>query len=224
MSVKAMSLVWDMPCPSTINGLEFKPGHKFVLLAYADHADHHGKNIYPAVVTVAKKTGYDERTVQRLTHDLEKMLVLLHDGQGPRGTNRFYLPFSARGDKLSPLTNCQGDKSEKSLGDIPSGDIPSGDNLSPELKELNLNNLIKSNNMIPFWDDIKNKLKGVFPKAKFETWISDTEPMGYQDDILVIAVRNSYARDWMIKNVKNQAQTFSGCYIEFAIATEAELG
>src|SRR5690606_33018261 len=147
MSVKAMSLVWDMPCPATINEIEFKPGHKYVLLAYADHADHHGKNIYPAIATIAKKTGYEERSIQRLTHELEQMTVLVSDGTGPRGTNRFYIPFSGGGDKISPLTKFHGDKTSKSLGDIPSGDIPSGDKISPEFKELNLTNLTITTDM-----------------------------------------------------------------------------
>src|SRR5688572_20995842 len=98
MSVKAMGLVWDMDCPAKINGLDFKPGHKYTLIAYADHADHNGKNIYPSVKTIARKMGYDERSVQRLTHELESMGVLVTDGQGPRGTNRWYIPFSPGGD------------------------------------------------------------------------------------------------------------------------------
>ena len=44
MSVKAMSWVWDQDIPRE---------QKFVLLAYADHADHDGGNIYPAVDTIA---------------------------------------------------------------------------------------------------------------------------------------------------------------------------
>lgn len=76
MSIKAMSLVWEFPCPSMVDEFEFKPGHKYVLIAYADHADHHGRNIYPAVSTIAKKTGYDERSVQRLTKELNGMGLL----------------------------------------------------------------------------------------------------------------------------------------------------
>ena len=222
MSVKAMSLVWEMPCPATINGLEFKPGHKYILVAYADHADHHGRNIYPAIATIAKKTGYEVRSVQRLTHELGQMKVLVPDGAGPRGTNRFYIPFSEGGDKISPLTNCQGDKSQKSLGDIPSGDIPSGDKMSPEFKELNLENLTITNNMGVIWGDIKAELQKDMGKAKFETWVRDTEPLGYAGHVLVISARNAYARDWLIQNVKQQAQEISGVFLEFVVAAETE--
>ena len=220
MSVKAMSLVWDMPCPDTINEMEFKPGHKYVLVAYADHADHHGKNIYPSIATIARKTGYEERSVQRLTHELEQMQVLVPDGTGPRGTNRFYLPFSKEGDKISPLTKFQGDKNQKSLGDIPSGDIPSGDKISPEFKERNLNNLIISTDMVLFWDQTKTKIQKDMAKAKFETWVKDTEPLGYDGDTLVIIARNTYARDWLLKNVKQMAQEITGVFIDFVIVME----
>jgi len=223
MSVKAISLVWDMPCPTTMNELEFKSGHKFVLVAYADHADHHGKNIYPSIATIAKKTGYDERSVQRLTHELEQMLVLMQDGQGPRGTNRFYIPFSAGGDKISPPTKYQGDKSSKSLGDIPSGDIPSGDKMSPELKERNLKNLTVIKDMDSFWGDIKRKLQAVVKKAAFDTWVKYTEPLGYDGEVLVVVAPNAYARDWLLKHVRQAAQEVSGVYIDFVVAVETDV-
>src|SRR5512138_2854074 len=135
MSVKAMSLVWDFKCPQIIGGIQYRPSHKFTLLAYADHADHQGKNMWPSVPTIARKTGYEERSVQRLTNDLEAMGLLIEHGQGPRGTNKWALPFTERGDSLSPRPLVTGDIDAKSLGDSASGDIPSGDPESPELKE-----------------------------------------------------------------------------------------
>ena len=174
MSVKAQALVWELECPKEVNGVNFKPSHKFVLIAYADHADHNGKNIYPAVATIAKKTGLDDRTVQRLTRDLNTCGLLVDDGMGPRGTNRWSLPYSAGGDKLTPLTNCQGDKNQESLGDIPSGDIPSGDKLTPELNKPEPKDLINKDKYISIlqkyalfvfgndfmgWNNLKKKLE-----------------------------------------------------------------
>lgn len=223
MSVKAMSLVWELPCPSHINEIEFKPGHKYVLIAYADHADHNGKNIYPAVETIAKKTGYEARSVQRLTRELEEMGLLVSDGSGPRGTNRFFVPFSRGGDKISPLTNRQGDKSEKSLGDIPSGDIPSGDNLSPELNNLNPQKLSISNTIKSIWGDTKAKLKTSMAKAQFETWLEDTETIGIaQDRIMVVLCRNSVARDWLLKNAQEQANEACGYFVYFVTESQLE--
>lgn len=222
MSVKAMSLVWELPCPSTMNKIDFKPGHKFVLIAYADHADHAGRNIYPAVETIAKKTGYDERSVQRLTRELEDMKLLVSDGSGPRGTNRFFIPFSAGGDKISPLTNCQGDKSAKSLGDIPSGDIPSGDILSPEFNKLNRENLINNISIKNLWDDTKNKLKAEMPKAQFETWLADAETIGMVDRYLVVVTRNAYAKDWLARSVQEQVNQASGFFVWFVSQADVD--
>ena len=187
MSVKAMGLVWDMECPAKINNLGFKPGHKYTLIAYADHADHNGKNIYPSVKTIARKTGYEERSVQRLTHELEIMGVLVEDGQGPRGTNRWYIPFSETGDKISPLTKFQGDKNSDSLGDTASGDIPSGDNLTPELNEPEpyIFNMLESNlSSYDWWEKFKAKISGATLKLENQVVIiSDLgETAGYLED------------------------------------------
>ncbi len=63
MSVKIMGMVWDADIPRAL---------KFVLLAYADHADHDGGNVYPSYDLIARKTGYDRRQVIRITAILEK--------------------------------------------------------------------------------------------------------------------------------------------------------
>ncbi len=201
MSVKAMSLVWDFPCPMTVNGVEFKPSHKFCLLAYADHADHNGKNIFPAVGTVAKKTGLDERTVQRLTADMSDMCLLLDDGKGPRGTNRWSLPYSAGGDKLSPPSNCRGDKNAESLGDIPSGDISSGDKLSPELKEPKPTNTYSTDETVTAailegWNQMLETLEGQMSKKHFLN-LKPSEVVHFGDGVLQVMVENDALQEWL---------------------------
>lgn len=210
MSVKAMSLVWDMPCPDTVNGGEFKPSHKFCLLAYADHADHNGKNIFPAVGTVAKKTGLDERTVQRLTADMVNMCILLDDGKGPRGTNRWSLPYSAGGDKLSPPTNCRGDKNAESLGDIPSGDIPSGDNLSPELKEPEPKNTYSPDeNVTAFilegWKELLETLETQMSKPHFAN-LKSCAPIHFEDGVLTVMTKTPELQEWMESRLKSTVE------------------
>jgi hypothetical protein len=223
MSVKAMSLVWDVQCPSKINDFDFKPGHKYVLIAYADHADQQGRNIYPAVLTIAGKTGYEERSVQRLTRELVEMGLLVEDGTGPRGTNRWLIPFSAGGDKIAPLTNYQGDISSKSLGDIPSGDIPSGDILTPELKKQNLINISLYNKRDSVWGDIKAALEQEFPKAQFQTWIDPAVAVDFDGRLLTIGARNNYAMEWLEDKVKDRAQSISGYYVEFVVHAVMEM-
>lgn len=80
MSVKIMGMVWDSDLPRN---------EKYVLLAYADHADHDGRNIYPSVPRMAWKTGYDDRAVQRITKKLINKGILARDGEGPNGTNLY---------------------------------------------------------------------------------------------------------------------------------------
>ncbi len=79
MSVKIMGAVWDAPLPTT---------QKFVLLALADHADHEGGNIFPAVATIARKCNLTERGVQKAIRALVKagLLILERQGNG-RKTN-----------------------------------------------------------------------------------------------------------------------------------------
>lgn len=104
MSVKCMGAVWDLDLPRN---------EKFVLLAYTDHADHDGTNIYPSVGLISRKTGYDKRSVQRITRDLVNRGLLISDGSGPRGTNKYYFPIDVLdeypeyvgGVKMSPPTD-----------------------------------------------------------------------------------------------------------------------
>jgi hypothetical protein len=218
MSVKVMGLVWDIACPSKVNGMDFKPGHKYVLLAYADHADHAGRNIYPAVDTVAKKTGYEERSVQRLTHELDGMGMLAPDGVGPRGTNRWYIPLSEGGDKIAPLTKFQGDISSESLGDIPSGDIPSGDILTPDLKDPEPEQLIYiTNNIDSVWGDTKEQISRQFKKALYNTWIEPTEADSFQGNTLRVRASNTVAVKWLDQNIKALAQQLLGTYVVFFV-------
>jgi len=94
MSVKVMTAVFDSNLP---------PNEKFILLAYADHASDDGTRVYPAVDTIAKKTGYSKRTVQRITRQLEDAGFLIPDGKGKKGTNRWKIPLDMGGVNLSPL-------------------------------------------------------------------------------------------------------------------------
>jgi helix-turn-helix protein len=106
MSVKTMAKVWDM---------NIGPSEKLVLLAYADHADHDDNNMFPAIDTVAKKTGLSSRHVQRITRGLEKKGILVQKGIGPHGTKRWSL---GQGDILTGVTSgSSGVTSEAERGD-----------------------------------------------------------------------------------------------------------
>jgi DnaD/phage-associated family protein len=84
MSATVCARVWELPLPRD---------QKLVLLAYADHASHDGTNIYPSVYLVARKSGYSERSVQKITRALQAAGWLLPDGRGPMQTNRWRFPL-----------------------------------------------------------------------------------------------------------------------------------
>lgn len=103
MSALVMGLVWELQETE-----KFGRAEKFVLLAYADHADSIGKNIYPSVDLVAQKTFYKERAVQITTRNLQDLGFLLPDGVGPHGTNRWRIPIillQDGGAKIAPVQN-----------------------------------------------------------------------------------------------------------------------
>ena len=85
MSVKVMGLVWDARLP--------RP-EKFVLMAYADHAEHDGSNVYPSIGLISWKTGYDERQVQRITRSLVSLNILRSKGISRLGTNNYSIDLN----------------------------------------------------------------------------------------------------------------------------------
>ncbi|HEV8525449.1 MAG TPA: helix-turn-helix domain-containing protein, partial [Terriglobales bacterium] len=68
MSGKISGAVWEMNLPRE---------EKYVLLAYADHADHEGNGVRPSYDLVAWKTGYKKRRVQQVVAKLEAKQILV---------------------------------------------------------------------------------------------------------------------------------------------------
>ena len=128
---------------------EFSGETKFVAMIYAEHAWPDGTHAYPAIETVAEIIGCSIRSVQRHVRTLEKIGMLMLEGKGPKGTNRYKFPLVScdgaekldlkpieqpeevektavlahknGGDNLSPRQIVTGG------GDIPSGDKTLGD-------------------------------------------------------------------------------------------------
>lgn len=121
MSALVMGLVWELP-----ETPEFGRPEKYVLLAYADHADSNGRNIYPSIELVMRKTFYEERSVQTITRKLEGAGYLVASGLGPNGTNRWSIPIVLLRDggaKIAPV--------QKTTQDFaPEGIAPEG--IAPE--------------------------------------------------------------------------------------------
>jgi len=109
-----MGLVWDCGLPKD---------EKYILLAYADHADHEGRGIYPAVTLIAWKTGYSVRQVQRITKQLIAENILVPDGMSQYGTNNYRINLTALPQREPRQNTRRGRPSEN--GDIcaENGDI-----------------------------------------------------------------------------------------------------
>lgn len=90
MSVKAMALVWET---------KLETQTKLILLAYADHADHDGNNIFPSIGLVSWKTGSSPNTIRRHTKKMIEMGILISVGESKLGTNQYKIDF----DKLPKL-------------------------------------------------------------------------------------------------------------------------
>src|SRR5215467_10461941 len=74
---------------STLNGTA-----RFVFIAIADYADDDGSNAFPAVDTLAAKTGYRDRTIQnsiRKAQDAGELKMI--PGAGLNGSNRYVPQF-----------------------------------------------------------------------------------------------------------------------------------
>lgn len=93
MSGKATGWAWDQKLPKHL---------KYVLLAYADFADHAGEDIYPSINLVSEMTDLDRRTVQRHTKELKRLGYLIADGRDGRGRNRYKLPLKERAAPMPP--------------------------------------------------------------------------------------------------------------------------
>ncbi|HSR21191.1 MAG TPA: helix-turn-helix domain-containing protein, partial [Anaerolineales bacterium] len=99
MSTEAIRAVWKMDLP---------PSEKFVLEAYADHADRTGGSIFPSLAMLTRKTGLSRRSLQLLSRKLQAVGVLAPDGAGPRGTRRWRIQL----DWAAPGAAPQGGKSD----------------------------------------------------------------------------------------------------------------
>ena len=98
MSVRVMTWVWDSALPSM---------ERFVALAYADHADDQGNNIYPSLNTVARKTGISRRRVISIRQRLEARGVLVPTRTIHNKPTKFRIDKAAleavTGDAASPV-------------------------------------------------------------------------------------------------------------------------
>lgn len=198
MSVKVMGMIWDM---------EIKRDLKFILLAYADHAEHNGEMVYPSIGLIAWKTGYSVRQIQRYTKELVDLKILIPQGDSRLGTNLYKIdlekltarppyeskkgkpgrpPQNNRGDAhVTPIIN-GGDKIEKG-GDkmAKGGDIAMSPDSSfkPSFNPSSVENLEQKKPRSP--DDIREDVKRSY-QVGLQSHLGKSDLSNYPNDILDI--------------------------------------
>ncbi|MEI7848482.1 MAG: chromosomal replication initiator protein DnaA [Chloroflexota bacterium] len=47
------------------------------------------------------------------------------------------------------------------------------------------------------WQSVLGQLQMEMPRASFDTWVRDTQPISYDEGVMIVGVSNAYARDWL---------------------------
>jgi hypothetical protein len=86
MSIRVMTVVWEVQFPTQ--------SQKLIALKMADYASDNGNSIFPSNESLAKRSGCDERTVQRTLkafRDCGIIHLIKQGGNGPKDTNEWWL-------------------------------------------------------------------------------------------------------------------------------------
>lgn len=85
MSIRLMTLVWDIPFPTQ--------AQKLIALRLADYASDDGGSVFPARDTIASKVGCGESTVKRTLRAFRDcgLLLLIREGGGSRTSTNEWL-------------------------------------------------------------------------------------------------------------------------------------
>ena len=221
MSGKVMGWVWDQPLPQN---------EKYVLLAYADHADHRGYNIYPSVSLIERKTGYSHRSVQRIVQRLREKGYLVLSGIGPMGVNKYHIPMHG-GDKMTPPTSGDdtamakgGDIATSGGGDMAMSPKPSVNRQKPSVKRLSPKAKAEWDSFLLAW--AKHFPRKVQPRhsnkslqAKLKTRLKDAYFCENYEVALMQASGSDFINssswmqaDWFLKNDENWEKCLDGKY------------
>lgn len=190
---------------------KFNTDAKFIATVYADHAWEDGTHAYPAVDTVAGITGLSDRTVQRYLRVLESIGMLILDGKGPRGTNKYKFPLESgkdgsvrlslqtRGDSVTPRQAVGGDRES---GDRESGDTGVTQTNNPSLVVVVVNADVKK--ISNLYEQEIGALTAMSADSIKDA--CDTYPADWIEEAIQIAV-DSNVRKWkyvesILKNCK----------------------
>ena len=220
MSVKMMGLVYDAHLP---------PGENSILLAYADHANHEGEEIYPGYTRIANKTGYSRRQVIRIAAQLqtsrkavgkfaERRELLIAYGTSKRGTTKFKLNIpelkaldpNFTGDTMSPVEENASDTMSPVENQVVTPSHPPSDTMSPE---PSFNRPLNPDEKI--LEEVKRTLKSEMPLAEYNRRI---KPLfffenGKANGTIAYAQNDEYTTDWLSQRLTTRVnQIIRGAY------------
>ncbi len=124
-----MTLVWDIAFPTQ--------SQKLIALKLADYASDSGCSVYPSNESLAKRSGCDERTVQRTLKAFRNCGVISlvrQGGTGPRATNEWLLNVEVIAQLASGQMVLSGSAQDLEINDyepIENKDDSMGDSVSP---------------------------------------------------------------------------------------------
>lgn len=203
MSGLIVGLVLRVPISESFN-----TEAKFVATVYADHAWEDGTHAYPAVATVAAIVGLHPRTVQRYLRILEGLGMLVPDGKGPKGTNKYKFPIRENEDG-SILLVLEGGGAvpprQPAGGDTVSGDTVSGDTaMSPKQTTRPIVVVVNSGDVSQKYEQEFGALTPMIADAINDA--CETYPIEWILEAMEIAVKSN-KRNWkyvegILKNCK----------------------
>ena len=83
-------------------------------------------------------------------------------------------------------------------------------------------------NLQQAWQSVKAQLQLEMPRASFETWVRDTEVLSFENNVITIAARNAYARDWLESRLTRTAKELligilnQAVIVQFAVQDSAD--
>lgn len=204
-----------------------RPAVKAVLQQLAWFADADGRNIFPSVSTIARRTGLTRRAVQKLLRELEAMGIIASVGSqgGGRGHSTRYeinmrklQELKETANRIHPLRSNTGESEDQERATVTHA---KGELRSPEYqeheKQKKATPVISSQegtaNRIPdgldqnrgeqVWSAVLEQLKPQIDKHSFDTWFIPPKAAGFRDGVLWIRVPYQESKE-IFKRYTNQ--------------------
>jgi len=205
MSVKQMGLVFEYDLPHN---------EAWVLMAYADRANHEGEDIFPSDGRIAWKTGYTIRQIQRIKKLLlDKKYMEIVQAKGGRPLHmrivEANIPRKAeydpdvyyRSDKMSDL---ESDKMSDPESDKMSDhyDIAVSDHYDIAVSDDPLfNHPITMEMIVGTWPVVLDALETIITPDLFRLHVLTSRPRSYDDESssLVVQVNTEYSVEMVDK-------------------------